>query len=165
MAYIEFEEPGAGFGSSMAAARADQCPGRPATLSSLEWIVIALAQKDLLSSLRVPGRIAMALGSVFGVGRNPRLADDRLEALRRITVLSRHYGGDLPSDEVRRFLQTGFSSEQYELVVDSVAAGRRSAKGGRSRVNMWRGSFAATPPDPVAVEALAGGPRRDAKHG
>ncbi len=94
-------------------------------LSALEWSVVALARNDRLGSLRTPGRIANAMGAVFGGIRDPRLADPRLEALRRIAVLSWHYGYTVPSHAVRHFLAAGFSPAQYELLVDSIDAGRR----------------------------------------
>ena len=44
-------------------------------LSPLEWTVVALAQRDRMSSLAEPGRLALALGSVFGLRRTPRLGE------------------------------------------------------------------------------------------
>lgn len=53
-------------------------------LTALEWSVVALAQRDRLSSLRAPSPLSIALGKVFGRGSgSPNLADPRLEALRR----------------------------------------------------------------------------------
>lgn len=101
----------------------------PARLSALEWSVVALARKDRLSSLRRPGRIATALGIVFKPQHNPMLADERLEALRRIAVLGWHYGYTVPTEELKRFLHAGFSPSQYELMMDSIGVARlRSAQ-------------------------------------
>jgi hypothetical protein len=125
MAYLAFAEGAAGAITHAPTPKADPVPFRKARLSGLEWLAVAVARNDGLSSLRRPGRLAAALGSLFGVPRNPELADPRLEALRRVAVLSRHYGYAVPSREVRRFVAAGFTPDQYELVVDSVLAARR----------------------------------------
>lgn len=93
-------------------------------LSALEWTVVALAQRDRMSSLAEPGRLAMALGSVFGLRRSPRLADSKLEALRRMAVLSWHRGFSVPVDELKAFFKAGFSTAQYETLLDSISAAR-----------------------------------------
>ena len=106
-------------------------PAAPA-FSGLEWSVIALAQRDRIASLREPGRIATALRSVFGTVRTGRLADGRLEALRRIAVLAWHNGYAVPVSELRTFLGAGFSSDQYEMLQTSIARGRHSARSART---------------------------------
>ncbi|UYY59265.1 hypothetical protein [Sphingomonas sp. S2-65] len=84
MAYLNFSE----LQGSPVAAPADVMAA--AGLSALEWSVVALAQKDRLSSLKTPGRMSMAMGVIFGKqSANPQLADPRLEALRRMSVLAR----------------------------------------------------------------------------
>jgi hypothetical protein len=94
-------------------------------LTALEWSVVALAKRDRISSLAQPGRIAVALGTVFGArGPNPHLADPRLEALRRVAVLSWRRGVTLPAGELKAFLAAGFSIGQYETLVASIAAAR-----------------------------------------
>ena len=94
-------------------------------LSALEWLVVSLARRDRLSSLREPGRISVAMGAVFGSGRrNPRLADPKLEALRRMAVFGWHRGFAVPVHEERAFLNAGFSSAQYETLLTSIGRGR-----------------------------------------
>jgi len=102
-----------------------------ARLTGLEWSVVALARKDALSSLRRPGRMASALGALFRQPHNPMLADERLEALRRIAVFAWHYGYTIPSAELTRFLNAGFSPAQYELMTDSIGVARRKTTGAR----------------------------------
>lgn len=102
-----------------------------ARLTGLEWSVVALARKDALSSLRRPGRMASALGALFRQPHNPMLADERLEALRRIAVFAWHYGYTIPSAELTRFLNAGFSPAQYELMTDSIGVARRKTMGAR----------------------------------
>lgn len=131
MAYLAFAEGAAGAithaPTHAPAFRADPVPAETARLSALEWLAVGVSRTDRLSSLRRPGRLATTMGSLFGTWRDRRLADPRLEALRRIAVLSRHYGYTVPSGEVKRFIAAGFTADQYELVVDSVAAERRAA--------------------------------------
>ena len=92
--------------------------------SPLEWTVIALARRDGLSSLETPGPVARALGSLFGLGRKSMLADQRLEALRRIAVHAWHRGYKLPVSEIKRFLGAGFSTGQYETLLASISTKR-----------------------------------------
>lgn len=123
MAYLAFQEIGAArLAVSAASVQKNATAPRPdARLSPLEWQVVALARRDRLSSLRAPSRLIRALSTVFGDSRNPRLADPSLEALRRMAVLSWHHGYSVPSQEVRVFLEAGYSADQYELMVDSIA--------------------------------------------
>ena len=92
--------------------------------SALEWSVVALAERDTLASLRAPGRIATAMGAVFGDRGNPRLADPRLEALRRMAVLSWHHGFVVHGNEVRDFTASGYGLDQYETLVASISAAK-----------------------------------------
>jgi hypothetical protein len=99
----------------------------PAALSALEWSIVAMAEQDRVSSLREPGRLSSALGSLFGVRRVNRLANDRLEALRRIAVLAWHYRWNVPKSELHGFLEAGFSLDQYELIQTSIGRSRAAA--------------------------------------
>jgi hypothetical protein len=114
--------------------RAAEPAAAPATLTALEWSIVAMAEKDGLSSLREPGRFLSALGTVFGFRRPNRLANDRLEAIRRIAVHAWIYGWNVPDSELREFLAAGFSLDQYELVQTSVGKARtdRAARSRRS---------------------------------
>ncbi|MDR6786684.1 hypothetical protein J2Y58_000022 [Sphingomonas sp. BE138] len=103
---------------------ADPVPEAPARLSALEWSVVALARQDRLSSLNRPGRIATALAILFKPPHNRMLADERLEALRRIAVFGWHYGYTIPTEELKRFLKAGFSPAQYELMMDSIGVAK-----------------------------------------
>ncbi len=98
----------------------------PATdgFSALEWAVIALAERDPPSSLAVPGRLSLAMGSLFGTTPNPRLADPRLEGLRRFAVLAWQQGYALPSAEFAAFRAAGFMPGQIETLLGSVARRR-----------------------------------------
>jgi hypothetical protein len=90
--------------------------------SALEWSVIRMARVDGLSTLRAPGRFRRFLNWLLGRNGRPQLANERLEALRRMSVLSWHFGFTVPGDDVADFLSQGFSPDQYELMVRSVRA-------------------------------------------
>jgi hypothetical protein len=94
--------------------------------SQLEWLVIRLARGDELSSLREPGQIGRFINWLMGRGGSPELANERLEALRKIAVLSWHFGFTVPSEDVSDFLSAGFTADQYELLVMSISAAIRS---------------------------------------
>ena len=101
-------------------------------LSALEWSIVAMAERDRVSSLREPGRFSSALSSLFGVRRPNRLANDRLEALRRIAVLAWHHRWNVPKSELNQFLASGFSLDQYELIQASIGKARTAAAGRRA---------------------------------
>lgn len=130
MAYMSFSEvpDGAVVGPASATgtpASPDAATGADASMRSftpLEWSVVALAERDRLSTLRAPGRFARVMERLFRSVHDPRLADGRLEALRRMAVLSWHHGFVVPGHEVRAFVAAGYSSEQYESLVTSITA-------------------------------------------
>jgi hypothetical protein len=90
--------------------------------SRLEWSVIRLARVDGLSTLREPGRWGRFVNWLMNRKGLPSLANERLEALRRMAVLSWHYGFTVPGEDVAGFLSAGFSPDQYELMVGSIRA-------------------------------------------
>jgi len=106
----------------------------PTGFSALEWLVIALAERDRLSSMAEPGRIAVALGRLFGGRESPRLANPRLEALRRLAVMTWYHGHHLPASELAAFHAAGFSTGQAETLLANVTA-RRSTRRRRGRGN------------------------------
>lgn len=126
MAYLAFADS-AGNALPLPFDGAAPAPGRQQPrpgFSGLEWSVVALAERDSISSLQEPGRIATALGTIFGDYRNSRLADPKLEALRRLAVLTWHYSYRVPESAIRAFLKAGFSTDQYELLAASISSAR-----------------------------------------
>ena len=100
----------------------------PARLSALEWSIVAMAERDGLGSIRERSRFISALGSLFGLTRKNRLANDRLEALRRVAILAWHHRWNVPKSEVAAFLAAGFSAEQYELIQTSIGEARSARR-------------------------------------
>ena len=96
----------------------------PARLSALEWSIVAMAERDTLASLREPGRFLSALSSLFGLRPANRLANDRLEALRRISVFAWRNNWNVPQSELRNFFAAGFTPDHYELVQKSIGQAR-----------------------------------------
>jgi hypothetical protein len=127
MAYMAFAEPGmAGFARAAAVQRLAAPVEDKPMLTELERSVIGLARGDGLSSLRGPGPLSRLIEWVFGIKASTQLADPKLEALRRIAVLSWRRGYSVPSAEVRSFLAAGYSTAHYELVVDGIAIAREA---------------------------------------
>jgi hypothetical protein len=99
-----------------------------ARLSALEWSIVAMAERDGLSSIREPSRFIAALGAIFGIKRPNRLANEGLEALRRIAILAWHYGWNVPKSELAAFLAAGFSTDQFELIQNSIGQARAARR-------------------------------------
>jgi hypothetical protein len=116
MAYLAFDQ----FGAVQQAITADRAADD--RLSALEWAVVVLARRDTLATLREPGRLSVALGNLFGKLPNPRLADPRLEALRRLAVLTWHDRVAVPAQEIADFLAAGFTNGQYHTLRASIRA-------------------------------------------
>lgn len=120
MAYLAKIEPQAASPMALTGVPANDT-ARP-DFSALEWSIIRLARVDGLSTLRAPGRLRRFWNWLMGRTGGPELANERLEALRRMAVLSWHYGFTVPGDDVANFLSQGFSPDQYELMVRSIRA-------------------------------------------
>lgn len=92
---------------------------KPAEFSPLEWSVIRLARIDRLWTIRAAGRVRRFWNWLAGRG-NPSLANPQLEALRRMAVLTWHFGFTVPSEDIAEFLSAGFSSDHYELMAARI---------------------------------------------
>lgn len=127
MAYLAFQDLGGAAAVRFVHAAPPRHDPAPAAdrLSALEWSVVAIARGDGRASLRRPGRLATAMGAVLG-RPNPRLADERLEALRRLAVLAWLDGDTVPLREKGRFVAAGFTPGQYDLLTASIRAGVRA---------------------------------------
>ena len=106
----------------------------PTGFTRTEWQVIVLAQRDGLSSLYPPTRLARWMGVLFGEGANPRLADPRLETLRRLSVQAWQDSYAVPISAIKAVKEAGFSGDQVELLLASVSNARPAATAGRRRL-------------------------------
>lgn len=130
MAYLDLADM-AGNAAALPAFLA--APRAEATLSALEWQVVTIARRDRMSSLKPPSRIAQAIALIFGIkGANPRLANPRLEALRRMAVAAWHKSHRVPAEEIRRFLAAGYSDDQLEILLDHIGRGRAARNLGKN---------------------------------
>ena len=100
----------------------------PARLSALEWSVVAMAESDGLSSVRETSRYVAAIAKFLGFRKPNRLANERLEALRRLAVFAWHHRWNVPKSEIAAFLESGFSIDHYELVQTSIGQARTSRR-------------------------------------
>ncbi|MFC0204611.1 hypothetical protein [Novosphingobium soli] len=98
--------------------------GREA-LTGLERRVVALARGDGLDTLR-PQRKRGWLARLI-LGPNPpsaMLANERLEALRRLAVQAWHKGYTLPVSALRDARAAGYSEDQIGAVIDIIGRER-----------------------------------------
>ena len=130
MAYIDFAQPAPAFGSaiSLPAVR-DRIMATAQGFSPAEWQVVQLARTDGLSSLREPGRLDRLKTLFFGPQPHFKLADGKLEALRRLAVEAWHQGFAVRPSSIDAFLAAGFTEGQVETLLSAVTAARRAIKG------------------------------------
>lgn len=93
-----------------------QGSGRGPRLSPLERQVVMLSLGDPLSSLRKPSKWGARWRKLLRIELANPLADPRLEALRRFSVMMRTTGYSMPGEEYRRLIEAGFD----EAIADEV---------------------------------------------
>lgn len=118
MAYLDFS-PLAGETRSASAADA----GR---FSPTELRVIDLAERiDASREIDHRGRFGRFVEWALGIRLARPLADPRLESLRRFASLARHHPREVRDDDVRHFVEAGFSRGQaYGLLAHLGGLGR-----------------------------------------
>jgi len=121
MAYLDIDNM---FAAPVRSRGAQKVAAQESGFSALEWSVIAVSRRDGIASLEEPSRVSRALGSLFGFGTTSRLADPKLEALRRVAVYAWRRGYALPQAEIDRFVEAGFTIDQAETLVASVTGDR-----------------------------------------
>ncbi|MBN8816373.1 MAG: hypothetical protein J0J06_13110 [Sphingomonas sp.] len=122
MAYLDFSPADGGALLLDRPAVAPKGFRKAAELTPLEWQVVEIAQHDKLSSIRPAGPIVRALRWMFGGRVATALSDGRLEALRRMAVLSWYRGYAVAPAEVRLFLAAGFTPDHYDLLLGRINA-------------------------------------------
>lgn len=100
--------------------------GREASagFAALEWRVIDLARNDPLSSLQEDTRFRNFMRRFFGWYNSRPLGNSRLEALRRIAVMSWHHGYNVHHQDIEAFLGAGYSLDQYEVLLNHITEAR-----------------------------------------
>ena len=109
--------------------RAHEASATPAVekLSPQERRVVHLARTDPASSLRAPGS-GRLVRWLFGTAVAHRLADPRLEALRRFAILYRMHGDALAADETALVRSAGISPgaiAHARILIDSARTAQR----------------------------------------
>jgi len=92
---------------------------RSQSFGPLEWLVIALGQRDGTSPFR-SRHLLQAVGRLFACAQPNQLANVRLEALRRMAALASERFWHVPPSEMAAFLRAGWSEEQLELLIEKV---------------------------------------------
>lgn len=92
-----------------------------------ERTVIDLARDDRLSSLREESEFVEFLRLIFGMKRQTPLANPKLEALRRLAVLSWHNGYNVSTRDLTDFLNAGYSLDQYEAMLAHIGSERAAS--------------------------------------
>lgn len=103
--------------------------GQATTFTHREWAIARLAREDGLSSIREEGTLGRLVRLIFGIERKNPLSDTRLEALRRMAVLSWHHGYNVAPSEIGGFLDAGYSERQYEVLVEGIVSERAATRG------------------------------------
>ena len=104
-----------------------------ASFSDLEWSIVAMAERDGLASLRQPNRFWSLVRRIFGIRPANRLANDRLEMLRRVAVLLWRGKQDVAQSEMPAFLAAGFSPAHFGQLQQRIAAASARLAAGAAR--------------------------------
>lgn len=107
-------------------------------LNRIEREAVMLAKKDRRSSIRPIGVLRKTAGRLFGLPARNRLADPRLEALRRFAVAIAHDTPARSDDEADALRTLGFTSGQ-------INRARAIAEGFRIRRSSGIGQLAVIP--------------------
>lgn len=124
MAFIEFSEIA---GQTVVGPRVPATLAAKAVtpLSQLEWRVVQLARSDGLMTLQPRRKRSWLSRVVFGPSPpSPMLADEKLEALRKLAVLAWHHGYTLPSSAMKQAISAGYSEWQVGQVIDAIVGER-----------------------------------------
>lgn len=133
MAFVDFSQPMTGaLTAALASACVNASPSTiPENLTAQEWQIVSLARTDGLRSLRAPERRGWLRRWIFGEEISLSLANERLEALRRLAVEAWARGYAVSPSSIQNFRAAGFSDAQLELLLATINAGR-TARGPRS---------------------------------
>jgi hypothetical protein len=93
------------------------------TLTKLEWQVVAMARSDGPRSMNPDGRFTRFLREFFGVPVTRKLANERLETLRRFCVRA-WYWDVIRAKDLQQFIGAGYSSSALFQILAHVAGYR-----------------------------------------
>jgi len=90
------------------------------SLTALDWKVVDMARLDGRRSIAEPGQIARLARVLFGVPAAPRLANRRLEALRRFCVRA-WYWKLIRADDTRPAIDAGYAMPDLLEILGHIA--------------------------------------------
>ena len=129
MAFIDFNDaaPGA---LLVPSGRAESgAYGSSDPLTELERRVVELARHDGLQTLLPARKRGWLARLILGPPpASPTLANERLEALRRLAVQAWHKGYTLPASALREAQAAGFNEDQIGAVIDFIGRTRASTR-------------------------------------
>ena len=100
-------------------------PSVGASLTALEHRIVALARGDSLASLRPQRKRGWLARLILGpTPPSAMLANEQLEALRRLAVQGWHNGYTLPVSALREARAAGYSETQIGAVIDTIGRSR-----------------------------------------
>lgn len=96
---------------------------QPSSLTDLDWQVVEIARADGPRSLNPDGWVNKFLQDFFGIPPARKLANEKLEALRRFCVRA-WYWDLVRSKEIRMLVEAGYSSIDVFRILAHVAGYR-----------------------------------------
>ncbi|MEJ2410600.1 MAG: hypothetical protein P8Y48_15145 [Novosphingobium sp.] len=95
------------------------------SLTVLEHRIIELAREDSLETLQPPRKRGWFARLIFGPEpASSMLANERLEALRRLAVHAWHNGYQLPASALNEARAAGFNDDEIGAVIDTIGRAR-----------------------------------------
>jgi hypothetical protein len=122
MAFIDFADAAHQMVPTIAQAAA---PSAAHPLSALEQRIVALARQDGLDTLRPQRKRGWFLRLVLGpTPPSAMLANEQLEALRRLAVRAWQQGYTLPASALKEAHAAGYSMAKIGAVIDTINRSR-----------------------------------------
>lgn len=127
----------------VAGGNAQRQPVTSPRLSVLERETVQVSLVDDVWSTDAGGRFAGVTRWIFGAEPAHRLANDRLEALRRYAILYRLRGSGVAREERQRVIDAGFAAAQLDEAHALIARFKLPTPGLRQRIIRWTAGAAA----------------------
>lgn len=94
-------------------------------LTLMERRIVALARNDGMQSLKTQRKRGWLARLILGpTPPSPMLANERLEALRRLAVRAWHHGYTLPVSALKEARDAGYSEAKIGAVIDTIGRNR-----------------------------------------
>lgn len=95
------------------------------TLTAIEHRIVALARDDGMQSLKPQRKRGWLARLILGPNPpSPTLANEQLEALRRLAVRAWHHGYTLPVSALKDARDAGYSEAKIGAVIDTIGRSR-----------------------------------------